>query len=177
MLWQLRTAFDTIEQLPMDSIINNLLNLLTYQLVYAKSIRSGSNPARQLFICLLHLFCAALLDLEWNAVAVVDIPRNAQSFLCSSECRGHQHWNGSHQHLISPLSWSDTSLYSINLIMRISLLLGFVPEALRYLSEWFLRICLTFPSAFVRRAFGRGWSNYRVALSRSDSCDYLSSCE
>ena len=110
-------------------------------------------------ICLLHLFCALLLwstHVRSRNVAVVDVLRNAQIFF-ATECRGRRHWDGSHQHLLSP----PQTLSSINLIMRISSLLGFVPE--RYLSEWFLRICLTFPSAFVRAV---GWSNYPlVALS------------
>ena len=96
-----RAAFDSLEQLPLIHH-QHLLDLLNNQLLDTKTIRAGSNPATQLLICLLHLFCAARLDLEWN-VAVVDIPRNAQNFLCSSECRGRRHSDGSHQHLISPI--------------------------------------------------------------------------
>ena len=153
LVWQLRSAFDSLEQLPLIHH-QHLLDLLNNQLLDTKTIRAGSNPATQLFICLLHLFCAARLDLEWN-VAVVDIPRNAQIFFAAvnvevadirtDPTNTSYHISPDRLQASLPSNWSWEFFFSLDLS----------PNLCRYLSERFLRICLTFPSAFVRRAF---WS-------------------
>ena len=172
LVWQLRSAFDSLEQLPLIHH-QHLLDLLNNQLLDTKKY-----PVR-------FKSCNAALDLPPSSLLRGAAgpgmeccrrrhPPECTNFLCSSECRGRRHSDGSHQHLISPILIG----YNFPLFHQ--------TDHENFSSPWicpriFVGICRSGFLGFVWHFhqhlsgghFGRGWSNYRVALSRSDSCDYL----
>ena len=114
-------------------------------------------------IRLLHLFCAVSRSaveccrgVRWSKFGI----RSTRVFFAAScsECRGRCKDPAEIPpppestlligfEATPPSTWSWEFLFSLDLSLDIS----------RYLSDWFLQICLTFPSVFVRSG-RRGWS-------------------